>query len=339
MPRTSKASSTPARPAWLFDFGWRAGKIWVRKTDIHLKLDRRLIAEVGAWLVYFVILAAASLRTRFAGRRKAALWFTPDTPRPWYLIRGAALWAGISTSKTEAGADAAFYFDDVTVGEPGATRHAAHFNFGCRDISKSHVAKVFEAVSGYCLAVDPFVFDGPMVEKSEKNGVHDGRIVTRPTNPAAGRVYQRLVETCDDLGQAHDLRTLCAGGSPVLVWVKTKPAGRRFAIHNRAARLKTPDEVFTHSELALIGAFTARIGLDWGGLDILRDRIDGRIYIVDVNKTDVGPVIALSWSDKIRSMQRLAVALERLLASAGVRKADAATQQPNPSTTEVLSVF
>jgi hypothetical protein len=32
-----------------------------------------------------------------------------------------------------------------------------------------------------------------------------------------------------------------------------------------------------------------------------------------VNKTDVGPLIALSWTDKIRSMRRLADALLRLL--------------------------
>jgi hypothetical protein len=54
------------------------------------------------------------------------------------------------------------------------------------------------------------------------------------------------------------------------------------------------------------------MGLDWGGLDILRDR-DGRLYIVDVNKTDVGPVIALSWRDKIISMNRLSKALKQLI--------------------------
>jgi hypothetical protein len=55
------------------------------------------------------------------------------------------------------------------------------------------------------------------------------------------------------------------------------------------------------------------MGLDWGGLDILRDRHDGRLYVVDVNKTDVGPLIAPSWPDKLRSMRRLADALVRLL--------------------------
>ena len=73
--------------------------------------------------------------------------------------------------------------------------------------------------------------------------------------------------------------------------------------------------MFTPAELDLIRAFTARMGLDWGGLDILRDRYDGRIYIVDVNKTDLGPVIALSWRDKVRSMNRLSQAFSRLVAT------------------------
>ena len=55
------------------------------------------------------------------------------------------------------------------------------------------------------------------------------------------------------------------------------------------------------------------MGLDWGGLDVLRDRADGRIYVVDVNKTDVGPVIALSWTDKMRSMRLLGQAMDRLV--------------------------
>ena len=65
---------------------------------------------------------------------------------------------------------------------------------------------------------------------------------------------------------------------------------------------------------AAIGADdSGRMGLDWGGLDVLRDRVDGRLYVVDVNKTDVGPVIALSWTDKMRSMRLLGQAMDQLV--------------------------
>ena len=87
------------------------------------------------------------------------------------------------------------------------------------------------------------------------------------------------------------------------------------------------------AELDRIEAFTRRMGLDWGGLDILRDRDDGRLYIVDVNKTDLGPVISLSWRDKVRSMRRLAIALEALVTTpehgrAGARSAPAVHTPP-----------
>ena len=81
----------------------------------------------------------------------------------------------------------------------------------------------------------------------------------------------------------HDLRTPCVGGAPTVVWEKTKPEAKRFAIHNSRAVLRDPSDVYSAEEIEQIRRFTARIGLDWGGLDILRDRHDGRILIVDVN--------------------------------------------------------
>ena len=300
------------RPAsWLRDFAWSPGRVAIRKTGVSLPLNLDVLAEIAAWALWLGPLWTAFFLARLRRRAPLALWFAPERPRPWYLVRAAAMWAGIDVARRPEEAAATFYFDDVTVGPP---QPAGGLNAGCTDVSKSHVAAVFEAVFGYPLAVDPGTTAGPMVEKSEKNGVHDGRIVEGPLPPRPGRVYQRLVDTAGDDGACRDLRTPCAGGEPVLVWIKVKPPGRRFAIQNRRATLHEPAEVFSPVELALIRDFNARMGADWGGLDILRDRDDGRLYIVDVNKTDLGPLIALSWIDKIRSMTRLARALERLVA-------------------------
>lgn len=316
MPLTHAAAAPPARTHWLSDFEWADGRLRIRKTDISLALDGKLWAEVARWIPYLAVLGLRGGWAR-AGRtlrgRRRSIWFAPQRPRPWYLARGAAMWAGIEVAAHPDRADTAFYFDDVTTAG-NAAGAGGGVNAGCTDVSKSHVAAVFEDVFGYPLSVDPATWTGPVVEKSEKNGVHDGRILPAGEPVRADCVYQRLVDTTDEDGAAHDLRTLCAGGAPVLVWEKIKPGGARFAIHNRIARLKAPAAVFSPQELALISRFSARMGLDWGGLDILRDRVDGRIYIVDVNKTDVGPVIALSWADKMRSMGLLGEAMERLLA-------------------------
>ncbi|MDP1738740.1 MAG: hypothetical protein Q8L23_15030 [Caulobacter sp.] len=312
----TKRNSPPARRA---DFEWIDGRIGIRKTGIQLEVNGPLVAEVGQWLLYFALLAVVALAARLRRRGRApAIWFTPDRPRPWYLVRGAALWAGIRTVDQSDQADAACYFDDTTVGAPPPPPTGPAFNFTCADVSKSHVAGVFEQVFGYPLAVDPRRHVGPLVQKPEKNGVHGGRIVQGPLEPLAGHAYQRLIDTTDDQNRCRDLRTVCVAGAPVLVWMKIKPPATRFSINNLKAVLLAPGAVYSADELALIGAFTARMGLDWGGLDVLRDR-DGRVYVVDVNKTDLGPVVALSWPDKVRSMARLGRALERMIADAARR--------------------
>lgn len=311
-PFPADVSAAPPGCGWISDFGWSNGRVEFRKTGHSVAIDRRFFAELFNWLVYLALLVVVAGWARLRRRRPLKIWYAPDRPRPWYLMRGAALWAGIGVARDEASADAAFYFDDVTSGHAPASTARRRFNFACRDVSKSHVAAVFEEVFGYPLAVDPAASSGPIVEKSELNGAHDGRVVRAPLRPRSGYVYQKLIETADR-GLRHDLRTPCVDGAPVLVWIKAKPASASFAIHNSRAALVAPEEAFSAVELEAIGRFNARMGLDWGGLDILRDRIDGRIYVVDVNKTDLGPVIALSWRDKVVSMSRLAAALVVML--------------------------
>ena len=290
-------------------FAWRDGRIEVVKTGARLRLDGHLIFEVANWAVYLVVLAVAVVTARVGKRRPVRVWYAPDRPGPWYLLRGVGLWAGFRAASSPSRADIACYFDDCTVGSAPRPPGLAVLNGGCTDISKTRVAEVFADVFGYALAIDPQRAAGPIVEKSEGNGLHDGRVVTAPLRPRPGRVYERLVDTVGPDGKARDLRTPCIGGRPVVVWEKTKTPHGRFALRNERAVLRDPDTVFSPREIDLITRFNGRMGLDCGGLDILRDRGDGRIYIVDVNKTDLGPVIALSWPDKIRSMNRLSRAI------------------------------
>ena len=285
----------------------------IRKTGIRLKITGAVVNEIWQWALYLSVLNIVAAWVKIKGAPRKRIWFAPDHPRPWYLVRGAAMWSGIGLAQNPAEADAALYFDDSTAGTAPPAACARRLNHACTDIGKSHVARVFEEVFGYALSVDPTAVSGEIVEKPEKNGVHGGRIVMAPLPPRAGHTYQRVVDTRDDEGCCRDLRTPCAGREPVVVWIKVKTPHGRFCIDNRRAMLADPSDIYSPGELALIREFCGRMGLDWGGLDILRDRADGRIYIVDVNKTDLGPVIALSWRDKLVSMHRLACALRSLL--------------------------
>ncbi|WP_174274242.1 hypothetical protein [Sphingomonas bacterium] len=300
------------RGGWLADFEIRGGTVRVRKTGATARIDGGIVREVAIWLVYYLCITARAAWLRHK-RATITLGFTPDLPRPWYLIRAACTWARIAVTTDLTKADCAFFFEDATwcapQPQPG---DLPCLNFACTDISKGHVAAVFETIFGYPLALDPATSTGLAVEKSEVNARHDGRLVQCPCAPREGFVYQKLVDTTDG-SHVHDLRTPCVAGAPVVVWEKLRRERDRFSAHNAKVVARDPAMVFSEGERCAIRRFCAAIGLDWGGLDILRDRHDGRIYIVDVNKTDAGPVIDLPLREKLRSTALLAGALRALL--------------------------
>jgi len=284
--------------------------VTLRATGNSAALHRALAVEVGGWLLCVLLVRLAALR--HLGRHRPAIWFTPTVPRHRYLVRLAAVSAGFRVARDSAAACAAFYFEDATIAPPPPATGGRALNFACADIRKSRVAAVFAATFGYPLALDPATWHGAVVEKSEVNGRHDGRVVACPTAARPGMVYQRLIDTVDDDGFARDLRTQVVGGKVVAVWVKQRDPGARFLPPNRRAWLAAPDAVFSAAEQANLVAFAAAMGADWAGLDVLRDR-DGRIYVVDLNKTDAGPITALSLPDKLRSVALLGRALAALV--------------------------
>lgn len=297
--------------SWTSDFTLSGRALRVKKTGAVVALDRMVAAEAANWLgLYLAIKAKAALNG--LSQPGPAVWFAPDRPRPWYLIWAAATWNGVRIARSPDEAVASFYFEDATCAPPPRAWHSRAFNFGCADISKGRVARVFEEVFGYPLALDPSVGSGPCVEKGEANGVHDGRLVERPLKPRAGKVYQRLVDNVRD-GLAVDLRTPFVNGRPVVVFVKSRPAQARFANHNAGVKLRRPQDVFTAREIARLSDFARAMGLDWGGMDVLRDRATGRIYVVDVNKTDMGPPIALPLTQKLAAVARLGAALRDMI--------------------------
>jgi len=292
----------------LGDFALSGGRIYLRKTGNSAALDRALVAEVAIWLTYHAIVKLRAMLLAPARPRGPAIWFTPDLPHARYMVRSAARWAGIRIARTPQEADAALFFEDATLSVAAKPPAGRAFNFGCTDVSKSRVARTFASVFGYPLAVDPRTWAGDAVEKSELNGCHDGRIVRCPREPEAGKCYQRLIDTIGDDATAVDLRTQVVNGRAIAVWVKRRDPARRFLPPNLSVAHRAPDEIFSAAELSAIGRFARAMGADWCALDILRDR-DGRIYVVDVNKTDAGPIIALPMREKLASTALLADAL------------------------------
>lgn len=290
------------------DYAISGGRIVLRKTGNSAAIDATLVREVATWLAFTLVVRMRGLGRWAARGSRPAIWFTPDRPHSRYLVRAAATWAGIRVAAGPAGADAAFFFEDATWSKPSAAGALPGFNFGCTDIGKTRVATVFGEVFGYPLLIDPKTWTGRAVAKSEANGAHDGRIVDCPRLPQPGVCYQRLIDTLDTDGKVREFRAHCIGRKPVLVWVKRRDAANRFLPPNVSAVLRRPADVFSPAEVERIVRFLDRMEADWCGLDILRDR-DGRIYVVDVNKTDAGPIVALPFRQKLASIAIMAQAL------------------------------
>jgi len=125
----------------------------------------------------------------------------------------------------------------------------------------------------------------------------------------ADKTYQVLVDNEVEGGLVEDLRCCIVGGKPAIVFRKRRQLERRFLNENAFVELDTPENTYSEDEIRLISQFATEIGLEWGGVDVLRDRLSGKIYIVDANKTDMGPPIALKLSDKLKATRRMAKAL------------------------------
>ncbi|MET0546243.1 MAG: hypothetical protein ABWZ40_08025 [Caulobacterales bacterium] len=296
---------------WLADLELGDGIVVVKKTGVRIPVNLALIHEVVHWLAYYGTIELWRLVSGFKPGPRFKVGFTPERPRPWYLLWPVLQTAGARIVSDLDKSDLVFHFDDSTISPPGQMAKTGprgrpiHFNFNCTDVSKTRVTRAFEEAFGYSLAVDPRSSEGPAVEKSEDNGVHDGRIVHTPVEPLRGRVYQKLIDNQIRDGVVADLRTPTIGGRPICVFIKERPIDHRFSNDNTRVTLHRIEDIFSPGEIECLTRFANALSLDWGGLDVLRDRNDGRIYVVDANKTDMGPPLLLPLRQKLQATRWL----------------------------------
>lgn len=299
------------------EFKINGNELVATETGAAIPITPSFAAEVLR-IASFVWLVNAVRATRVVRGRepRARISFFPKKPRSYYAIWPVCQLADVKITDDPAEADLHFYFEDreFLTAQRDAPSERPAFNIGCFDIRKSVVARIFEETFGYSLAIDPRTHDGLAVEKSEGNGKHDGRIVECPIAvPARDRVYQRLVDNTFD-GRDHiDIRTPIVGGKIPFVYIKRRGRDVRFSNDNHRVDLADTNTLLSKREQEQIIDFARAMRLDFGGLDVLRDRNDGRIYIVDANKTDMGPPSALSAQNKLKAMRGLADAFAMMV--------------------------
>jgi len=227
---------------------------------------------------------------------RPAVWFYPHRPRRGHWFHSVVLAQGWQFVLDPDEADwRVLYHLDTLFALPEGNRYAAEsptwLNGRCTDISKRRVELDFANVFGYELAVDPTVFRGRCVSKSDVNCIKDARVLDCPIPASAiqpDQVYERLVDGLQDDGSLLEYRLHVVGG--------TLPIVRRKRIVNwhTAGRLDetlldaqtVPAEtVFSTTEIGQLREFSRVAGLDLGALDVIRDVNDGRIYVLDVTKT------------------------------------------------------
>ena len=273
-----------------------------RDVRARVVLDRGFARAL--WIVPWVW-ARARLRRP---ERTATVAFTPHPAGPWYTLPLSLAGTGIRTGPDP---DVTVLFDDRT--ESGGVDMPGAINGTIHDISKARVGAVFADTFGYALTLDPRTHSGPMVEKSDVNGVHDGRVVMGPRDPIPGMAYQRLVDTTVRPGVTEELRLTCVGGRAVVAVRKEKDAQARFAANYLKTDLVPVADHLSEAEQADLARFLSAMGLDFGSVDALRD-VDGRLYVVDVNKTCM-PVLALPWRALDAAMAEIGAAAEALILS------------------------
>lgn len=237
------------------------------------------------------------------------LYFYPAIPCQFdFAIRRVCDLLGLRMAPWAPGCSpTVVWFDETQLPSPPP----AGLNARCIDIRKSTVERLFRGAFGYGYAVDPLVHAGPLLRKSEANATHDGTVLAGPLAAAEpGFVYQRLLDNLKR-GMFEDLRVPIVLGEVPVVFTRRLAPEDRFGSVATEAGVHEPASVLSPAELERLAAFADAIGLDFGEMDVLRDRADGRIYVVDANKTPVAPPRRLTMTERVASMQKIADALAR----------------------------
>jgi len=173
----------------------------------------------------------------------------------------------------------------------------------CTDISKRKVDRVFHKIFGYALDVNPRQHRGECVRKSNINATHDACVINCPVEAEDNAyVYQKLLDNSFDDDTAFDLRLPIYGNTIPFVYVRYRPLSKRF-YGDFKVEVRDPAVYFSADEIIKILAFCREMGLDYGDLDTVRDRSDGRLYIVDVNNTpqSADADVSMTRADKKRA--------------------------------------
>ena len=265
------------------------------------KLYKSIYDSVVYTLPYKIVYFKALRRKHF---RFQTLLTYPQTPIRAQIIYKIAHVLGYSiTNNLRANADVVMHFEDATYkqADPSLLYLKDKYeiiNYRCVDISKVNVDTIFQRIFGYSMSINPLIYEGTALKKSNLNGLRDMTTVTCPINtPEKDYVYQKIISNRLDQWEV-EIRVPVYKQNIPFVYLRYRDAEDRFNRAKVRSTIGAVQDVFSPEEVDKLHQFCQGIGMDFGELDIIRERDDGRIYILDANDTPAGPLRSLSVEDK-----------------------------------------
>lgn len=183
-------------------------------------------------------------------------------------------------------------------------------NLYSRDISKLYIDSLHSKVFGYATIINPATFHGTIVKKSDINAKHDGEIMQGPVNSTEdGFIYQILIDNTYSDELVMDIRVPVVCEVLDFAYIKFRDISERFKNTTTSTKTEDINQLFNNDEIALLNKYCRELNLEYGELDVLRNKNDGKIYVVDVNNTPQGPPANISKTEGNIALRKIADAL------------------------------
>ena len=298
---------------------------WIRSHYTHQVYRYRRDTLRAESMTAKTKILASTLWDLFVKRKR--ILFYPDYPRTLFVIYKILLFMGYHiTADPKITCDFAMKWRNSMDGnpflppEPTLEKLAINqsnikfINMDCNDVTKMRVNKVFEETFGYSLSVNPEIYKGKCIMKSDWNGLHIGEILDCPTSVRKGNyVYQKLIHNEVEDNLVEDIRVPIFKNNIPFVYLKYRSTNQRLIDRSHTNKKVVIAEVFdvlSEEEIENVIKFCEKMKLDYGEIDVLRDKHDDKIYIVDVNNNPAGPPEPINDNDAKIAVIRLAKAFK-----------------------------
>jgi hypothetical protein len=124
-------------------------------------------------------------------------------------------------------------------------------------------------------------------------------------------VYQLVIDNSygDDL--VLDIRVPIVEHTLSFAYLKYRKISERFKNTTVRTEVVPIESVLSTEEILLLNQYCKELKLEYGELDVLRNKQDGKIYVVDVNNTPQGPPANTPKEDGLKALGEIAQTLEQ----------------------------